>query len=137
MTVKIGINGFGRIGRILFRAALKNPKVKVVAINDLTNADTMAYLFKYDSVHGPLDVEVSAKGDAIDVGGTSVAIRSVRNQTKSTGKGSASTSSRVHGHLYQAGRCGPASRRRGPQSHYLRPATNRTSRSSWGELPPL
>ena len=87
MTVKIGINGFGRIGRILFRAALKNPKVKVVAINDLTNADTMAYLFKYDSVHGPLDVEVSAKGDAIDVGGTSVAIRSVREPDKIDWKG--------------------------------------------------
>jgi glyceraldehyde 3-phosphate dehydrogenase len=87
MTVKIGINGFGRIGRILFRAALKNPKVKVVAINDLTNADTMAYLFKYDSVHGPLDVEVSAKGDAIDVGGTSVAIRSVKEPDKIDWKG--------------------------------------------------
>jgi glyceraldehyde 3-phosphate dehydrogenase len=87
MTVKIGINGFGRIGRILFRAALKNPKVKVVAINDLTNADTMAYLFKYDSVHGPLDVEVSPKGDAIDVGGTSVAIRSVKEPDKIDWKG--------------------------------------------------
>ena len=87
MTVKIGINGFGRIGRILFRAALKNPKVKVVAINDLTNADTMAYLLKYDSVHGVLDAEVSAKGDAIDVGGTSVAIRSVREPDKIDWKG--------------------------------------------------
>jgi glyceraldehyde 3-phosphate dehydrogenase len=87
MTVKIGINGFGRIGRILFRAALKNPKVKVVAINDLTNADTMAYLLKYDSVHGVLDADVSAKGDAIHVGGTSVAIRSVKDPDKIDWKG--------------------------------------------------
>ena len=87
MTVKIGINGFGRIGRILFRAALKNPKVKVVAINDLTNADTMAYLLKYDSVHGTLDAEVSAKGDAIEVGGKGVAIRSVKDPEKIDWKG--------------------------------------------------
>ena len=82
MTVKIGINGFGRIGRLLCRAALKNPKVKVVAINDLTNAETMAHLLKYDSVHGALDVNVSAKGDTIDVGGKAVTIRSVRDPEK-------------------------------------------------------
>jgi glyceraldehyde 3-phosphate dehydrogenase len=82
MAVKIGINGFGRIGRLLFRAALKNPKVKVIAINDLTNAETMSHLLKYDSVHGSLDVDVSAKSDAIDVGGQTVAIRSVRDPEK-------------------------------------------------------
>jgi glyceraldehyde 3-phosphate dehydrogenase len=82
MTVKIGINGFGRIGRILFRAALKNPKVKVVAINDLTNSETMAHLLKYDSVHGSLDREVSAKGDSIEVGGEPVVIRSVKDPEK-------------------------------------------------------
>jgi glyceraldehyde 3-phosphate dehydrogenase len=87
MTVQIGINGFGRIGRILFRAALKSTKVKVVAINDLTNAETMAYLLKYDSVHGPLDVEVCAKGDAIEVAGQSVAIRSVKEPEKIDWKG--------------------------------------------------
>jgi glyceraldehyde 3-phosphate dehydrogenase len=59
----------------------------VVAINDLTNADTMAYLLKYDSVHGALDVEVSAKGDAIEVGGKSVAIRSVKDPEKIDWKG--------------------------------------------------
>jgi glyceraldehyde 3-phosphate dehydrogenase len=82
MAVKIGINGFGRIGRLLFRAALKNPKVKVIAINDLTNAETMSHLFKYDSVHGALDLDVSAKSDAIDVGDQTVAIRSVRDPEK-------------------------------------------------------
>ena len=82
MAIKVGINGFGRIGRLLFRAALKNPKVKVIAINDLTNAETMSHLFKYDSVHGALDLDVSAKSDAIDVGDQTVAIRSVRDPEK-------------------------------------------------------
>jgi glyceraldehyde 3-phosphate dehydrogenase len=82
MTVKIGINGFGRIGRLLFRAALKNPEVSVVAINDLTNSETMAHLLKYDSVHGTLAVTVAAKGDGIEVGGKTVAIRSVKDPEK-------------------------------------------------------
>jgi len=82
MTVKIGINGFGRIGRLLFRAALKNPEVSVVAINDLTNSDTMAHLLKYDSVHGTLSATVAAKGDGIEVGGQTVAIRSVKDPEK-------------------------------------------------------
>jgi glyceraldehyde 3-phosphate dehydrogenase len=82
MTVRIGINGFGRIGRILYRAALKNPKVKVVAINDLTNSETMAHLLKYDSVHGVLDRPISAKGDSIDVDGQAVVIRSVKDPEK-------------------------------------------------------
>jgi glyceraldehyde 3-phosphate dehydrogenase len=87
MTVKIGINGFGRIGRLLYRAALKNPKVQVVAVNDLTNADTMAHLLKYDSVHGMLDVGVSASGDRMEVGGKPVAIRSVKEPDKIDWKG--------------------------------------------------
>ena len=58
MSIKLGINGFGRIGRIVLRAALKHPDVEVVAINDLTDAETMAYLLKYDSVHGQLNLDV-------------------------------------------------------------------------------
>ncbi len=78
MTVKLGINGFGRIGRLVFRAALKNPELEVVAINDLTDAGTMAHLLKYDSVHGTLDVDVSAKDDRLEVDGETVAIRSIK-----------------------------------------------------------
>jgi hypothetical protein len=59
MTVNVGINGFGRIGRVFYRAALKNPNIRVVAINDLMNADTMAHLLKYDTVHGTLEAEVA------------------------------------------------------------------------------
>ncbi len=79
MSIKIGINGFGRIGRMVFRAALQHPDVEVVAINDLTDADTIAYLLKYDSVHGQLDFDVTAKEDSIMVGDKSVAIRSVKD----------------------------------------------------------
>ncbi len=82
MSIKIGINGFGRIGRVVFRAALNHPDVEVVAINDLTDAETMAYLLKYDSVHGQLDVDVTAKEDSIVVGDKSIAIRSVKDPEK-------------------------------------------------------
>jgi glyceraldehyde 3-phosphate dehydrogenase len=82
MSIKIGINGFGRIGRMVLRAALKHPDVEVVAINDLTDSETMAYLLKYDSVHGQLDMEVTAKEDSIQVGDKSIAIRSVKDPEK-------------------------------------------------------
>ena len=79
MSIKLGINGFGRIGRMVFRASLKHSDVEVVAINDLTDSETMAHLLKYDSVHGQLDMEVTAKGDSIQVGDKSIAIRSVKD----------------------------------------------------------
>jgi len=79
MSIKLGINGFGRIGRMVLRAALKHPDVDVVAINDLTNSETMAYLLKYDSVHGQLNLDVTAKEDSIQVGDQKIAIRSVKD----------------------------------------------------------
>jgi glyceraldehyde 3-phosphate dehydrogenase len=79
MSIKLGINGFGRIGRMVFRAALKHPDVEVAAINDLTDSETMAYLLKYDSVHGQLDMEVTPKGNSIQVGDKLIAIRSVKD----------------------------------------------------------
>nr|MBL0700291.1 aldehyde dehydrogenase [Desulfobacterales bacterium] len=79
MSVKIGINGFGRIGRVIFRAALKNSEVEVVAINDLTDSATMAYLLAYDSVHGKLDMEITAKDDSIEVDGKSIAVISEKD----------------------------------------------------------
>lgn len=79
MSVTLGINGFGRIGRLVFRAALRHPDVEVVAINDLTDSATMAHLLKYDSVHGTLDKDVTAREDAIEVDGKSVAITSIKD----------------------------------------------------------
>lgn len=77
--IKIGINGFGRIGRLVFRAALKHPDVEVVAINDLTDAATMAHLLKYDSVHGQLEQDVTAKDNAIVVGDKTIAYSAVKD----------------------------------------------------------
>ncbi|GGE81462.1 type I glyceraldehyde-3-phosphate dehydrogenase [Priestia taiwanensis] len=79
MATKIGINGFGRIGRVVFRAALKNPNVEVVAINDLTDASTLAHLLKYDSVHGRVDAEVSVNGDSIVVNGKEIKVIAERD----------------------------------------------------------
>ncbi len=79
MSVKIGINGFGRIGRMVFRAALKHPEVEVVAINDLASPETLAYLLSYDSVHGKLDNKIISKEDSIDVDGRSIPVSSIKN----------------------------------------------------------
>lgn len=78
MTIKLAINGFGRIGRMVFRASLKHKEVDVVAINDLTDPQTLAHLLKYDSVHGPLDLEVTAGQTDLQVAGRSVAVFSER-----------------------------------------------------------
>ena len=82
MSIKIGINGFGRIGRVVFRAAMNHPDVEVVAINDLTDAETMAHLLQYDSVHTRLDMDIRAKDGAIEVDGKSIAYTAVKDPEK-------------------------------------------------------
>lgn len=73
MSVKIGINGFGRIGNLAFQAALKNSEVEVVAINDpFIAADYMAYMVKYDSAHGRFDGEVKSEEGKLIVNGKSI-----------------------------------------------------------------
>jgi len=79
MSIKIGINGFGRIGRMVFRAALDRADMEVVAINDLTDSATLAHLLAYDSVHGTLKNDISATADSISVDGKSIAISAVRD----------------------------------------------------------
>jgi glyceraldehyde 3-phosphate dehydrogenase len=69
MAIKVGINGFGRIGRNVFRAGFENPDIEFVAANDLTDTTTLAHLLKYDSVLGPLHADVKASGDTITVNG--------------------------------------------------------------------
>lgn len=71
---KVGINGFGRIGREVFRVAFTNPEVEVVAVNDLTDSATLAHLLKYDSVHGIFPYEIHADGDSIVVDGKKVKV---------------------------------------------------------------
>ncbi|USG65234.1 type I glyceraldehyde-3-phosphate dehydrogenase [Brevibacillus ruminantium] len=77
--VKVGINGFGRIGRNVFRAALNNPNVEIVAVNDLTDAATLAHLLKYDTVHGVLPVEVEAHENTLIVDGKEIKVLAERD----------------------------------------------------------
>ena len=79
MSIKIGINGFGRIGRLVFRSAMKQPDVSIVAINDLLEVNHLAYLLKYDSVHGQYDGEVKVKGNNLLVDGEEIIITAERN----------------------------------------------------------
>lgn len=76
---RVAINGFGRIGRLTFRNLLANDKVELVAINDLTDNETLAHLLKYDSVHGKLDAEISATDTHITVNGKQIQASSERN----------------------------------------------------------
>jgi glyceraldehyde 3-phosphate dehydrogenase len=79
MAVKVGINGFGRIGRNILRAALGSTDIDFVAVNDLTNARTLAHLLKYDSVLGNLDADVKASGEGISVNGDEFKVLSVKD----------------------------------------------------------
>lgn len=82
MAVKVGINGFGRIGRLVFRRALQNDSLKIVAVNDITDAKTLTHLLKYDSVHGKFDAEVEAKPDSFIVNNEEYAVYSVKDPEK-------------------------------------------------------
>jgi len=82
MAVKVGINGFGRIGRNVFRAALGNPEIEFVAVNDLTSPATLAHLLKYDSILGNLKQEVVAGDDFIAVDGKKIKVFSERDPAK-------------------------------------------------------
>jgi glyceraldehyde 3-phosphate dehydrogenase len=79
MAVRVGINGFGRIGRNILRAALHDRDLEFVAVNDITDAGTLAHLFKYDSILGNLTEEVKAEGDAIKVADRAVKVLAVRD----------------------------------------------------------
>ncbi len=74
MAVRVGINGFGRIGRLVTRAAMNDPQIEIVAVNDLTDAKTMAHLLKYDSVHGVLPDSISSTSDSIVVNGKAIKV---------------------------------------------------------------
>ena len=82
MSLKIGINGFGRIGRMVFRLAMQKSDVEVVAINDLLDVKHLAYLLKYDSVHGLFKKEINVENDFLIVGGKKIRITSESNPEK-------------------------------------------------------
>jgi glyceraldehyde 3-phosphate dehydrogenase (phosphorylating) len=79
MAIKVGINGFGRIGRNIMRAAMNDSSIDIVAVNDLTNADTLAHLLKYDSILGNLKADIAASGDKITVGRDEFQVLSVKD----------------------------------------------------------
>ena len=80
MTIKVGINGFGRIGRMVFRAAVQNfPDIEIVAINDLLEPDYLAYMLQHDSVHGRFKGEVSIEGDTLVVNGKKIRLTAVKD----------------------------------------------------------
>jgi len=83
MTIRVGINGFGRIGRLFYRAAVeRDAKMDVVAVNDITDSKTLAHLLKYDSVHRQMDATVEARGDSIVVNGKEIKVLSEKDPAK-------------------------------------------------------
>ena len=83
MTIKIGINGFGRIGRMVFRAAIQNFKdIEVVAINDLLEPDYLAYMLHFDSVHGRFKGDISVDGNTLVVNGKSIRLTAIKDPTE-------------------------------------------------------
>jgi len=82
MALRVAVNGFGRIGRCVLRAAAQTQEFEFVAINDLTDAKTLAHLLKYDSVHGKFPGEVSVDGDQLIVNGKAIKVLAVRNPTE-------------------------------------------------------
>src|SRR5215475_9401250 len=80
MSIRVGVNGFGRIGRVFFRTALEaSGEIEVVGVNDLADAKTLAHLLKHDSVHGALPAEVVAKGEAIFVNGREIRVCAIKD----------------------------------------------------------
>src|SRR6202046_5544367 len=79
MSIKVGINGFGRIGRNIFRAALEDPSIEIVAVNDITDSNTLAHLLKYDSILGNLPNKVTHTEDTISVDGKAFKVFRVKD----------------------------------------------------------
>ncbi len=84
MAIKVGINGFGRIGRMVFRAAIKNfsKDIEIVGINDLLSPDYLAYMLKYDSVHGQFQGEIAVEGNNLIVNGKKIRLTAVKDPTE-------------------------------------------------------
>src|SRR3989344_2294021 len=82
MVINVAINGFGRIGRMVFRAALHDQKINVVAVNDLTDTKTLAYLLKYDSVYGSLTEAIKANDSTIVIGNKKFQVLAEKDPSK-------------------------------------------------------
>jgi glyceraldehyde 3-phosphate dehydrogenase len=82
MAIKVGINGFGRVGRLVYRAAHESKELEIVAVNDITDAKTLAHLLKYDSIHGRFAATVAASGDGITIDGKPLKVSAERDPAK-------------------------------------------------------
>ena len=131
MAVKVGINGFGRIGRNIMRAALGSKDIDFVAVNDLTSAATLAHLLKYDSVLGNLHADVKATSDGITVDGEEFKVLSVKDPAQLPWKDlGVDVVFESTGIFTESRRRGEASRRRREEGRSSRrPRRARTSRS--------
>jgi len=123
MTVRIAINGFGRVGRSIVRACLGHSDIEIVAVNTRAEAATLVHLLKYDSVHGTIKADVSSKADALIVNGKEI---KVTNVTNNLGRSSLESPGRgyrngVHGKIQKEGsmRSPPVGRRQ--KSDHRRP----------------
>jgi len=124
MAVKVGINGFGRIGRNVLRAALGNPEIDFVAVNDLTSPATLAHLLKYDSILGNLKNEITSGEDFIAVDGKRS--RSPRARPRQAGLGFSRSAGRgrIDRLLHRRRQSQGSPRRDRQEGHHLCPATN-------------
>ena len=120
MGIKVGINGFGRIGRNILRAALGSGDLDFVAVNDLTTTGTLAHLLKYDSILGNLDATIEATGDGISVNGDKFKVTSEKDPVEaSLGRAGRRRRVRVDRHLHRSRRRGEAPRgRRQARDHH-------------------
>ncbi len=120
MPTKVAINGFGRIGRNVLRAGLKNPDIEFVATNDLTDTKTLAHLLKYDSVLGPLNADVKAGDGQITVNGKSIKVFAVQGPGRHRlVESRRADRHRIHRHLHRRreGKGPPAGN--GEEGHHL------------------
>ena len=126
MAIKVGINGFGRIGRMFLRAALTKKDIEVVAVNDITDAPTLAHLLKYDSIHGTLRHEVKAEGGSIFLDGKPLQVLAERDPAKLPwSKLGVQVVSRVDGTVHRARQSRVASGGRREESRHQRPRRRR------------
>jgi len=121
MSIRVGINGFGRIGRNVFRAGVNKEGLEFVAVNDLTDAKTLAHLLKYDSVHGKLQNRVEAKGDSLLVDGKAVNVLAQKDPGQLPGRIWGLTSFWKARAGLQTGRALETPAGRGKESGHLRP----------------
>ena len=121
MAIKVGINGFGRIGRNVLRTSLNDPNLEFVAVNDLTDPKTLAHLLKYDSILGNLPHKITAGADSISVDGKTIKVfKEKRSRRASLGFGGRPGCDRVDRPLHRRQRRQKAPARVGEEGNHLR-----------------